>query len=69
MTAWSVAYDKFIEYAWVALVGTLGWALRLNNRVTKLEADHVHTVTALVEIKTNIKDVDDKLQRLIEKFL
>ena len=56
------AYDKVLEYAWVVLVATVGWAWRVNDRLTRLETKHEATDQL-------VQDINGKLDRLIDKLL
>jgi hypothetical protein len=61
--------DKLMDWAWLAMLAVGGWAWRMNERMATIEAKQKATEEMVGIIHDDIKGVDTKLDRLIDKLL
>lgn len=63
-TGW---WEKFADWAWALLVLLLGWAWRINDRITRLEMRQQANEQTLASIDRALVRLDKKLDKLVDR--
>jgi hypothetical protein len=54
--------DRVVDWAWLVLVAVVGWAWRINDRMTTLEAKHAATDQL-------VQRMDEKLDSILDHLI
>lgn len=62
------AWERLADWLWAVLAVVFGWAWRLSDRVTRLEMQHASTTESLRSIAGDVKHIDEKIDKLVDKL-